>query len=290
MGALLFVLNGTNQSRSTPAPIEKPDRVITITEADLNRLEELWTLSWNRPPTAEELKGALDGFIHEEILYREALLLGLDKNDTVIRRRLSQKMEFLSNDLADITEPTASELEQFYQANAEDYRDPARYTFTQLFLNPDQRGEEAADDATRLVEELNTGSLSAEEIAQRTDRFMLPSDFANHSATLINRTFGTGFADGFESLPVEQWTGPIRSGYGLHVVRIKSKTKENLPTLEAIESRVRQDFAFRRRREINEAVFEKLAQSYEIRFDLPDDAPVADPSDVIDEDGPSRAE
>ena len=285
IGAVLFVLNSTNRSRSTPTPtLEEPDRVITITEADLARLEELWTLQWNRPPTAEELKGSLDGFIHEEILYREALLLGLEKNDTVIRRRLSQKMEFLTSDLADMVEPTASELEAYYQANAEDYRDPARYTFTQLFLSLDRRGEEATDDAVLLIEELNAGSLSADEIAQRTDRFMLPSDFNNHSSALIDRTFGAGFADGFEDLPIEQWTGPIRSGYGLHVVRIKSKTKESQPALETIESRVRQDFTFRRRREINEAVFDKLAQSYEIRFELPDDAQVVDPPGSIEED------
>ncbi|RKX35844.1 MAG: hypothetical protein DRP71_02205 [Verrucomicrobia bacterium] len=290
IGALLFVLNGTNRFRSTPMPIETPARVITITEVDLARLEELWVMQWRRPPTPEELKGSLDGYIREEILYREALLLGLEKNDTIIRRRLSQKMEFLSSDLADMSNPTASELEVFYQDNAEDYLDPTRYTFTQFFLSPDRRGETATDDAGRLIEDLNAGSLSTVEIAERTDRFMLPREFINQSATQIGRTFGTGFADGFENLPIEKWTGPFRSGYGLHVVRIESKTKESQPSLESIEDRVRQDFTFRRRRDMNDAVFDKLAQSYEIRFDLPDDAQVVDPAGPIEDNELSQAE
>ena len=137
LGALLF---GLFALVNNEASSKSPNR-IEITSADVDRLQERWTKQWNRPPTETELKSLIEAYLREEILYREALALGLDQNDTIIRRRLAQKMEFLFEDLADQVEPTDEELKRYFDRNRDQYRLPARFSFAHVYFSVDQRGD-----------------------------------------------------------------------------------------------------------------------------------------------------
>jgi hypothetical protein len=180
----------------------------------------------------------------EEVYYREALALGLDRNDTVLRRRLMQKMEFMTNDLAELTTPDEDALNQFFLDNQDKYELPARVSFTHIYFSVDKRGARAASDAKRALSELATASGSVPRAPQRGDSFMLP--------------YETG---------INAWQGPIESGYGLHLVRIREKIDSRVPELAEVIDKVRNDWMYEQRQKTNEAVYRKLKERYEIVVD-----------------------
>ncbi len=159
----------------------------------VERLVEAWRRTWQRPPTAQELEGLIEDHIKEEILYREAIAMGLDRDDTIIRRRLRQKMEFLAEDIAAQDEPAEEELELFLEQNADRFRIDATVSFTHVYLNRDRRGERALDDAEALLarlrqsgETLDAGSLG--------DRLPLPQAYESASETEVARLVTSSFA------------------------------------------------------------------------------------------------
>ena len=263
LGAVLFgayaVLNDGNDAAEAG--------VITITEADVDWLIAAWSRQWRRPPTETELRGLINDRIREEVLYREALAMGLDRDDQIVRRRLAQKMEFLTEDLALMVEPADSTFQAFYEANTDRYRIPEQRAFSHVFFSTDQRGEAAFDTAQKALAVLKTTSVTVQRAPELGDRFLQPFDYSLRSEERVARDFGGEFAAGVFAVEPGEWTGPIRSGFGVHLVSVAERTAPVLPPLADVIDRVRTDLAVQRREDANEAVFQALLQRYDVQVD-----------------------
>jgi hypothetical protein len=232
---------------------------IVVTAADIGRLTAIWSKQWNRPPTEAELKGLVDAHIKEEVYYREALALGLDQDDAILRRRLTQKMEFLSNDLAELIQPDEAALNEYFLDNQEKYELPPRITFTHIYFSWDKRGEKVVEDAKSVLSGLDT--LRAPE---KGDSFMMQYDFVQETPFEVERLFGEDFAEELFTLETDAWQGPIRSGYGYHLIRISEKIEARLPELASVIDNVRTDFMFDQKKKVNKEVYERFKERYEI--------------------------
>ena len=263
IGTLLFVLYAAVNRGGPDAP-----RDIVIPEARVAALAENFATVWMRPPTAVELKGVLDDYIAEEIYYREAVAMGLDRDDTVIRRRLRQKMEFISEGVADAVEPTEAELQSYLERHPGRFAKPAQLSFRQVYLSTERRGEAARRDAERLLAELQAGRGPADPV-EAGDPTLLPPGMEAATPQAIAGAFGEEFAAQLEEAPEGQWSGPLQSGYGLHLVKVDSRVAGAAPTLAEIRPVVAREFMSERRREVNSALLEGLRRKYDIRVEGP---------------------
>jgi hypothetical protein len=241
-------------------------RQIVMDEPAIELLADGWQRQWQRPPTAEELRGLIDARVREEVLYREAQALGLDLNDVVVRRRMVQKMELLSQDLALLADPTDQELRAFFAENPDDYTVPPRISFSHIYFNVDRRGAAVEDDARRVLEEIRSAEPQPDRAPDLGDRFMLAYDYRLQAPAEIQRSFGSGFSEDLLDMQ-PGWNGPIGSGYGLHLVNITERVESRAPEYEEIRDRLVNDFNRMRRDRANEALYEGLSQGYEIEID-----------------------
>ncbi len=237
---------------------------IEVSANDIDLLRTRWMKQWQRPPTQPELESLIEAHIREEVLYREALALGLDKDDTIVRRRMAQKVEFLVADLAVPTEPDEAELRAYFQENQERYRQPVSLSFAHIYFNPDRRGSSIQRDAQAELDRLQAVKESPERARERGDRFMLAHEYVEKSAPEIARDFGQAFVRRLVELEPETWQGPVASGYGLHLVYISDRTESRLPEFAAVREKVENDFLIDRRREVNELAYQRLRERYEI--------------------------
>jgi peptidyl-prolyl cis-trans isomerase C len=252
---------------------EPTSDTITVSAAQVAALEEQWQQQWQRPPTPQELQWLIDQQIREEVLYREAKALGLDRDDTIVRRRLAQKIEFLVADVATLATPSEEELRTFFAAQSEQYREPAKVSFTHIYFHPDERRGRIQQDAERTLLALQTEKHPPQRAPERGDRFMLHSDYRQQTQIAVAREFGHAFADRLFASPSGEWLGPIASGYGLHLVRIEERTASTMPTFATVHARVRDDFVAHQRREANEAAYRRLRDRYTITIDQAPDTP-----------------
>jgi hypothetical protein len=192
LGLIIFaVYHALNRSNE-----QEPDKIV-VTQARMEQLAGLFAKTWQRPPTATELKGLIDDYVKEEILYREALALGLDNDDTVIRRRLRQKMEFLSDTVIGALNPTDEELETYLKSNMSKFELDSQIAFEQVFLNPERRGDQIEEDAASILEALNSNASA--DAAKLGDATLLPLELDLTSATRISQAFGPQFAKAIRS-------------------------------------------------------------------------------------------
>jgi hypothetical protein len=260
LGMGLLVLYGVFR----PGEDVRDDQIVVST-AQIERLAALWARQWRRPPTQQEMAGLIESHIREEVLYREAQAIGLDRDDTVIRRRLAQKIEFLAQDLALQGSPPEADLRTFFEENADKFGIPGRLSFTHLYVNRDRRGADAEDDARQILASLREGA----DPGQQGDRFMLQSHYALRSRDEVARELGTAFATSVFELPVADWQGPVESGYGIHLVRVEEREEGFLPEFEAVRDQVETEYTSVKRRETNEAFYAKLREGYEIVIEQP---------------------
>jgi hypothetical protein len=260
LGALLFGLSAVLGDRTAGAELD----TITVTEDDIRWLASAWARQWRRPPTREELDGLIRNHIREEILYREALEMGLDRDDTIIRRRLVQKIEFLTEDLIDQIDPSEDELRAHFEENVESYRVPERRTFTHVYFSFDRRGEAAVADAEAALTEIRSRRPQPERAPDMGDRFMMQYDYPRRSQAEVAQHMGREFAEALFELEPGEWHGPVRSGYGIHLVRISALESSVVPEFSQVVDRVRDDLQRGRRERANEAFYEGLKQRYEI--------------------------
>ena len=231
------------------------DTVINVDDAEMNRLTQQWNAQMGRSPTAEELEGLIESFIQEEIYFREALRLSLDQGDIIVRRRLVQKLNFLTEDIAASQAPTDAELRAFHDANAERYRLPARYSFRHRYFSTDRRADAKADAEAALLNPEAKG-----------DPFMLQRAYAERSERAIGDLFGRAFAKALAQLsPSPDWQGPLRSAYGWHLVQLEQALPEAQPPFGEVAGRVATDWAAERREQANAAYYEALRSRYEVR-------------------------
>jgi hypothetical protein len=266
LGLLIFLLY-TWQS----GEVDEADAIV-ISRGQQTNLLETFERTWGRPPTQDEFRGLVQEFLREEIAYREASSMELDRNDTVIRRRLRQKLELLAEDLATIAPPTQSELEASYAANGESFRTEARYSFEQIDFSADRRGDRAESDARALLATLQSGEPVAEP-DRLGDSRVLPAEVSSAGEREIAATFGDEFAAALAALAPGQWSGPVRSGFGWHLVRLAERVPGQIPPLAEVEERVRNELLVVRRREALDALYANLAAQYSIQLEpltLPD--------------------
>lgn len=240
------------------------ERTVRLSAAEMQWIASNFSSRWNRPPTRQEFDGLLQQRLKEEVLYREALAMGLNEGDQVIRRRLAQKLEFVVSDLLSAAEPERVELEAWFEARRDDYALPPRYTLTQIYLDPDRRGDAVLEEAERLRDELNALSAPPADPRALGDSLMLGNEFDGYSPAELSRQFGRGFVDSLVTLEPGRWHAPVLSGYGVHVVRIAEVVKPPSPIFDEFSERVLQDWLQAKREELNEAFVDNLMASYEI--------------------------
>jgi hypothetical protein len=258
IGAALFTLYGLQND----GPDDDGKRIV-ISEADIDRLLTLWEKKWQRLPTRSELDGMIEAQIREEVLYREALAMGLDKEDSIVRRRLAQKVEFIFSDLASQSEPTETQLTEYLATHADKFETPARISFQQIYLNSDKRGDQVQSDARDLLGSLSQSDSSIDIMASG-DPFMFGQQHENLTEHAVARLFGKDFASKLFSLPPGGWQGPVVSGYGLHLVQISNRTMASLPTLDAVREKVLNEWHAQQRQAMNEAFYQNLRTRYDV--------------------------
>ena len=244
------------------------DTRIVVTDSDADWLIQDFARTWDRQPSATEVDHLIEEHIREEVYFREALALGLDTDDQVIRRWLVQKMQFLSEDIAMLSDSSDEVVRAFYQEHLEDYRLPPRLTFSHIYFSSDQRGEETTRDAERIRVALNALPEPPVRAPDRGDRFILELDYESVTPVEIGRLFGPDFGEQLFDLGVGTWSGPITSGFGLHLVRIDVREEGYLPPFEEVGERVRLDFVNDRRLAMNEDFYDTLRERYTVEITI----------------------
>ena len=262
-GIALFLLYDVIRGGESDAP-----REIVITEARVEALAENFATVWMRPPTPQEIKGLVDDYVAEEIFYREGVAMGLDQDDTVIRRRLRQKMEFIAEDAATAIEPGDEQLQAYLAQHAAKFVSPTEVTFVQVYLNTERRGDSARADAEKLLAELQAGRGPGNPV-DAGDPTLLPAGMQAASPQAIANAFGNDFATAIEEAPVGQWSGPLQSGFGLHLVRVDERVAGALPAFEQIRPIVLREWQSEQRTESNERFLDGLRAKYEVRIEGP---------------------
>jgi hypothetical protein len=264
LGAALFGLYALTR---TPDSAPPPTR-ITITAGTLEQLCATWFRQWQRPPTAEELQGLIAAHIREEMLYREALALGLDRDDTIVRRRLAQKFEFLTNDLAASRPPTDGELEAFFAQQRERYRVAMRLSFSHLYFSTDRRGPAAERDARDALARLRADPTPG-VAAEAGDPSLLADTYRDTSVDDIGQLFGREFAAAAGQAEPGAWQGPMASSYGWHLVYVHERVTARLPELAEVREQVQRDWFDAQRRSANENALQRLQARYQVVIEPP---------------------
>ena len=263
IGAALFAL-----FYQVADPETVSDNRIIISEADIDRMITLFERKLQRLPSEQELNGLVEAQIREEVLYREALAMGLDQDDTIVRRRMAQKVEFMFNDLVDAAEPTDEELQRFLNENPDKFVESARTSFNHVYLSADERGNKVNADAQQLLVTLNSKQDSTDPDTTG-DSFMFGYTFDDQSDHQISRMFGSDFATSMATLATGSWQGPVASGYGLHLVYINDRTESWLPPLAEIRDSVLYELLAERRQQANTAFYKTLRERYDVIVEQP---------------------
>jgi parvulin-like peptidyl-prolyl isomerase len=232
---------------------------------DVQWIGENWTAQWRRPPTPDELRGLITEYLNEQLLAREARALGLEENDVIVRRRLAQKLTFLIDDTLRRVEPSETELQQFYEAHAERFRSDARISFTQIYFSPERRIDARSDatDALRML--LAAGSTPP--TGPRGDSGLIGTEFQDETERSISGVFGPTFARALFSLKLGAWSGPIESGYGLHLVRASTLRDARLPPLSEVRERVVEEWRNAQEKSAKDRYLDELRKKYIIVVD-----------------------
>lgn len=247
-----------------PADAERgPANRIVITEDDLKQISLVWTSLGRAPPTAQQLQGLVETKVREEVLYREALALGLDKDDTIVKRQLARKMDFLAEDLSKLEEPKPGELRAWYGQNKARFALPARTTFRHVYFSPDRRGARARADAATALAQVAGEPIDA-ALASIGDPFMFQSFYGDRSIEVVAKEFGPPFAHSLAGVAPGAWTGPIESGYGWHLVFVDAATPERIPDFEEIEAEVTAAWVEVQRERTRARLYEAMRARYEI--------------------------
>jgi hypothetical protein len=272
IGAALFGLNALRHKsvlNSTPR--------IEVTAAAIDRLSASYERQFGHAPDETELRGLVAAQIREEVLYREAVALGLDRDDSVVRRRLAQKMEFLTDDVVGAAEPDDATLQKFFAQKAARYAKPARVSFRQVYFSKEKRGADVDRAAHEALGLLRKG-LSEEIVG---DSFLHGFEFADQEVQDIAALFGEEFAAQIATAPVGEWTGPVPSSYGSHLVRVETRGEMRPVKFNEVREAVLRDFTDERRRNANREMFEKLRERYQVTVDESALAKTAAPSRKI---------
>lgn len=270
LGAVIFVVSNMLDREQSDTK-----GTITVTQTRVEGLAAKFARAWQRPPSAAELNGLIQDFIREEAAVREATALGIDRNDTVIRRLLRQRLEFVAEDVVALTEPSDDELNAYLHAHADSFRTETRISFSQVFFDPQRRGKALATDAAQLRAHLNTvdGQIDA---AMFGDTTLLDHQFTELPLSTATQMFGETFAMALHKQIPGQWSEPIASSFGEHLLYVSEIAPGTVPELGQIRDVVRREVLNARSIQALDAYYAVLLQRYRVNIDMPPDAPVHD--------------
>jgi hypothetical protein len=242
---------------------------ILVSRGELAHLAQGFARLNQRPPTPADLQGLIGEYVRGEIFNREALALGLERDDPVIRNRLRQKMQFLSEDVAAITAPSDEQLREYLAMHADMFRVEQRFTFAHVYFNPDSRHEHLAHDAQQALNNLRADDGAHADLATQGDPFLLEHRFKSLTTTEVSKLFGDAFTKRLAELPIGTWAGPIESGYGQHLVLLEERTAGRVPTLEQARAAVSGEWMNGERLRANAAYYQGLLKRYKVVIDEP---------------------
>ncbi len=246
----------------SPGEAPESDRTIVVGAGERAWMRTSFEKRWNRPPTPNELEGLTKEYVRETAFYREALAMGLDKDDTIVRRRLAQKLEFLVQDLIDVGAPTDTELEAYFDEHRANYRQPDLITFTHAFVDPDKWGNETERHAATVLEGLKKAEDPTSGAKELGDPFMLQLYYPERTEAEISKLFGGGFARSLGDLSLGAWQDPVLSGYGVHLVYVHARETFPEAALANVRDRVAEDWMEAKREELNDEYRERLLEKY----------------------------
>ncbi len=260
IGAFLFLLFDVVNTSETDS------KDIIIDQSDIEQLVNTWEMQWKRKPTIEELSNLLQSNIKQEVFYLEALNMNLDHNDEIIKRRLSQKMEFLSNDLASMTKPSDTELKEYFDEHEEKYLTPYVYSFYQIPFTLDSSGKDYFKKAESVLK--NNQDATFEVMKAKADRFIFPNEYVNTTSDRLAKQLGSDFSNALETVATNVWVGPMDSGFGTHLVFITTKEVPKKPEFESVRNEIERDFAYDKEKQVNQAVYDQMKKGYRIVIDI----------------------
>ena len=258
IGALLFLVFELIKS-----PVGIQENNIVITSGDIEALQANFSRTWQRPPTDSEVSGLIKDKVRDEIAYREAVAMGLDQGDSVIRRRLRMKMELLVEDVAGLSPPTDENLEAYLVEHRESFRQQPQVSFMHVYLNSDKRGARVEDDAREILAKLSAAGINADP-GSYSDPSMLPNELPLYYINDIGRLFGVDFSKQILEVKPGGWAGPVWSSYGLHLVYVRERIEGRDPELDEVRQEVEREWSAKRRKEFKEATYNKLRERYMI--------------------------
>jgi len=251
IGALLFAGLESFQA------LRRPE--VRIDAQDLEQLATYWQIQMQRAPNKTELKHIIDDRIDEELMAREALRLGLDKDDMIIRRRLAQKMAFATEDTG-VAEPSEAELKAYYAKSAERYVAPARVSFQQVFFSGDRPKGGAEKAAAQAMERAEEGGRED----PTGDPFLFPLAYQDVSAQDLLRDYGTAFVKTLSTAPIGAWAGPVSTPYGWHLVKVSARSAPAQASFDSVRPQVRDALMAERRAQANAAFLKSLRKRYRV--------------------------
>jgi hypothetical protein len=214
-------------------------RQITLSVDELGQMDMYFESQWHRQPTPAEFQAMVEDKVREEVLYREALAMGLDKDDTIVKRRMAQKMQFLAEDVAAAHEPSTAELKAWFEKNSNKFALPSRYSFRHLYFSPDKRGKNAQEEAAKTLAKIAGQPEDSKLAVSLSDRFMFQDYYGDRAPEALAKEFGPQFVVALEKLKPRSWQGPIESGYGWHLVYVDTVIPGRIPAFEEIEPDVK---------------------------------------------------
>jgi len=263
LGALGFLLFHFNANRDAPQ-----DGKIVVTPGKVEQLATGFSRTWQRSPTQHELDGLFDDYIREEVLYREALAMGLDKDDTIVRRRMRQKLEFLTEEASAAALPTDQDLQSWLDKHPDKFRVEPAIAFSQVYFNTRRRGESASAAAAKAHARLNRAekNIAPPELGDPT---MLPHELPPTRVDEVASVFGNEFAQHIAQLEPGHWAGPVQSSYGWHLVYVSERTEGRSRPLAAVREAVQREWLEARRKEVVDSTYNKLREKYVVVVEAP---------------------
>ena len=259
LGLAVFGLNGFLERE--PEVIVDDPYLVEVSSAEIEWMRTLFNKRMGREPTVQDLRGQVHQLIREQILSREAIAMGLDEGDIVVRRRLAQKMDFLFRDISEMVEPTEEDLRAYYNENRQKYTIPPQLTFTQIYFNGENKGAARANQA---LETLLEEKVKPNTVTEMGDPTILSSDCMDCSEREIKNRFGKEFAEGIITLEPGSWKGPVKSAYGFHAVYIHNRQEEILPSFQEVTEQIKTDWMASQREENTRKVYGEIRSQYQV--------------------------
>ena len=250
-------------------------RQIMLTLDELRQMDMYFESQWHRPPTPQELQAMVEDRVREEVLYREGLAVGLDKDDEIVKRRMAQKMQFLAEDVAAAHEPTTAELKTWFDKNSNKFALPSRYSFRHLYFSPDKRGKNAHDDAAKALAKIAGQPEDSKLAASIADQFMFQDYYGDRAPEAIAKEFGPQFAVSLEKLKPGSWQGPTESGYGWHLVYVDTVIPGRIPVFEEMEADVKTAWLAEQKQQAWQKAYKEMRAKYSVLLPAPPDKDAA---------------